>query len=140
MGIFGGFCGELIRFIQRLLINLEERQQFEKTTDAFTNRILQTLLDAFLTKGSFELAIDEDIIVELSNMDAPNALEAFNTFPKEKQEQILEITKRNLNGLTLNIILNKMRENESKLINRVIDFILKYALETEKGCEIWSVF
>lgn len=133
VGVFGGFCGEIIRFFEKLMILIDEKSLPQQINEDILHKMLQIILDTFLQKGSFEIAIDEEYIAELTNLDANISLETLNLSPKEKHPEILEILKRNLNGVALNAIIRIMKEKNFELLNNILDFILRYSFENEKG-------
>lgn len=133
VGVFGGFCGELIRFFEKLTIIIEEKSLPQQMNEDILHKMLQIILDTFLQKGSFEIAIDEEYMVEFINLDPNISLETLNLSPKEKHPEILEILKRNLNSVSLNAILRVMKEKNFEFLNQILEFILKYSFENEKG-------
>lgn len=120
-----------MRFVDSMFLLLEEKQLKKQINSESLEKILQILLDNFLLKGSFELEIDENCLKDLIAIDPNLTLETMNSMNKLKSREILEILKANILGFTLNWIKNFPGDKELK--EKILDFILKYSIEIEKG-------
>ena len=130
--MFGGFVGELFRFLDATFELLQLKQLFSQINSDSLEKILQLLLDSFLTKGIIEIEIDENCLKDLMDQEPSINLDSVHSCNKAKTTEIIEILKNNMCG-TLFIAIVNQAGNLVDFKNRILEFILKYAIEQEKG-------
>lgn len=131
MGVFGGFIGEVVRFIEKFFEILLEKQ----IPGAFEvlDKIVQVILDTFLIKGTFEIEIDENCLKQLIELDPAINIDILRSANKTKHAEIIEILKKNLCGILTNLVLNRPDVANLNIRQKIIELILKYSIEQEKG-------
>jgi len=130
VGVFGGFVGELIRFLEKLFEILEAKQMNQEINVESLEKIVMIFLDSFLVKGVFEIEIDEECLKDLIVID-PNFNIDLLSASKVKVGEIVETLRRNLSGMPLNLVRN--RPGAEELAEKIVEIVLKYSIEQEKG-------
>ena len=130
MGVFGGFVGELIRFLEKLFESLEAKQANQQINAESLEKIVMILLDSFLAKGVFEIEIDEECLKDLIVIE-PNINIDLLSASKVKVGEIVDVLRRNLSGMPLNLVINRPGAEELK--EKILGVVLKYSIEQDKG-------
>lgn len=133
MGIFGGFVGEAVRFIEKIF-QIAQIKQLVQITPEILEKVVNTLLDAFLLKGSLEIEVDENSVKELLALDPLINIDFLHSANKLKHQEIADILKRNLMGVLANLVLSRPDSANLNIRERIIELIIKYSIEQDKGC------
>lgn len=130
--MFGGFVGEAVRFIEKIFEIAQIKQLTQITTEVL-EKVVNTLLDSFLLKGSFEIEVDENSLKELLALDPLINIEFLHSANKAKHQEIADILKRNLMGILANLVLSIPDMANLNIREKIIELIIKYSIEQEKG-------
>ena len=132
VGLFGGFVGETVRFIEKLF-EIAQIKEMAQISPEVLEKVVNALLDSFLTKGSFEIEIDENSLKDLAALDPLINIDLLHSANKAKYQEIIDILKRNLMGILANLALNRPDSANLNIREKIIELIIKYSIEQEKG-------
>ena len=130
--MFGGFVGEAVRFIEKIF-EIAQIKQLPQITPEILEKVVNTILDSFLLKGSFEIEVDENSLKELLALDPLINIEFLHSANKAKHQEIADILKRNLMGILANLVLSRADLANLNIREKIIELIIKYSIEQEKG-------